>query len=229
MNRPIEALRRLRAAFLLATLPLVVAVGPAEAHRLKVFATVEDGDIFGHAFFVGGGRPEGAELTIADANGVEAFHGRTDPQGGFRWRPLVALDYTITVDTGDGHRVVGTVAADRLASVASPPSPAVSVAGKVPPPDIPAATPVATSTAPAADPGAACLSPIDPAALAKIAESRVDQAVARQLRPLIEAYDQAEGRVRINDVLGGIGMIVGLFGTAAWATARRRPSEVRDV
>jgi nickel transport protein len=51
----------------------------------------------------------------------------------------------------------------------------------------------------------------------------VDTAVARQIRPLLEAQAEADGRVRFNDVMGGIGMIVGLAGAALWASARRGP------
>jgi nickel transport protein len=53
-------------------------------------------------------------------------------------------------------------------------------------------------------------------------EAQVDRAVARQVQPLLEAYDQAEARVRFNDVMGGIGMIVGLAGAGLWALSRRR-------
>ena len=53
-------------------------------------------------------------------------------------------------------------------------------------------------------------------------ELAVDRAVERQIRPLLEAYDAAEGRLRFNDIVGGIGMIVGLAGIALWAASRRR-------
>jgi nickel transport protein len=49
----------------------------------------------------------------------------------------------------------------------------------------------------------------------------VDAAVARQLRPLLEAYEAAEGRTRFNDIMGGIGMIMGLAGLALWGSTRR--------
>ncbi|NLH79539.1 MAG: hypothetical protein GX458_01670, partial [Phyllobacteriaceae bacterium] len=65
------------------------------------------------------------------------------------------------------------------------------------------------------------------AALTRQIERAVDVAVARQLRPLLEAYDQAEGRLRFNDVAGGIGMIVGLAGAALWVSARRRERKDR--
>ena len=53
-------------------------------------------------------------------------------------------------------------------------------------------------------------------------EAAVDAAVARQTRPLMEAFEAMETRLRFNDIVGGIGMIVGLAGAALWAMARRK-------
>lgn len=213
---PTTALRRPLAALAVALAVVFTAPGSAEAHRLKMFVTAEDGEISGYAFFIGGGRPEGVDFVVKDAKGAEVFRGRTDDQGNFRWRPSVAADYAITVDAGDGHWIEGTIAADRLGAVAA----AASEAPAAPAPEAaaPAANPIAATSAPAL----ACPAPIDPAALSKLVEAQVDKAVARQLRPLIEAQTQAEGRVRLNDVMGGIGMIVGLAGAGLWATSRRR-------
>jgi nickel transport protein len=188
-----------------AALALILALSwpaTATAHRLKLFVTVDDGALAGYAFFVGGGRPEGVDF-IVKKDGGEVFRGKTDSQGNFRWKPDVPANYSVTVDAGDGHWAEGAIAADRLGGLAAPAPP-------------PAAAP---SQAP--QPSGAC-APNDPAALAKLVEAQVDKAVARQLRPLMEAYDQAEGRVRFNDVMGGVGMIVGLAGAGLWALSRRK-------
>lgn len=191
---------------------LLAFAAPAEAHRLKLFATVEDGEIGGYAFFVGGGRPEGVDFVVRDTSGREVFRGRTDDAGNFRWRPPVAADYRVTVDAGDGHWVEGTISADRLTSAVSSDVPSVSA-----PPPAPAGS---TAAVAAATP--ACSAPFDPAVLSRIVATEVDRSVGRQLRPLLEAWDQAEGRVRFNDVMGGVGMIVGLAGAWLWAASRRR-------
>lgn len=211
MTRP----RRLAAVLAVAIGTGLGFAGPAAAHRMKMFVTAVDGEISGYAFFVGGGRPTDVDVVVADTAGAEVFRGRTDDQGGFRWRPPKPADYTVTVDAGDGHWTAGTIAADRLGA-ASPlaPAPSASVA----------AAPVAAPAAPAA-PAGVCPAAIDPAALAAMVEAQVDRAVARQVRPLIEATERAEGRVRFNDVMGGLGMIVGLAGAAMWATTRRRGRE----
>lgn len=192
-----------------ALLVVLALPGAASAHRLKLFLTVEDGALGGYAFFVGGGRPEGSAVVVKDAGGHEVYRGKTDDQGAFRWKPPVAADYSVTVDAGDGHWVEGFLAADRLGGAPAAPAPAPAAA-------------LPEQAANALKPDAnACAQP-DPAALAKLVEAQVDRAVARQLRPLIESYNLAEGRVRLNDVMGGIGMIVGLAGAGLWALSRRR-------
>ena len=50
----------------------------------------------------------------------------------------------------------------------------------------------------------------------------IEAAVARQIRPLRQQLDAYEDKVRLHDILGGIGMIFGVFGTAAWWSTRRR-------
>lgn len=68
----------------------------------------------------------------------------------------------------------------------------------------------------------ACMADTD--ALADLIEARVDAAVARQTRPLLEALAEAEARLRFSDIMAGIGMIAGIAGAALWASARRRGS-----
>ncbi|MBK5965704.1 hypothetical protein CCR95_16830, partial [Thiocystis minor] len=57
---------------------------------------------------------------------------------------------------------------------------------------------------------------IDPALIAAI-----DQAVARQVRPLREQLIAAQDEVRLRDILGGLGYILGLTGLALWWRSRR--------
>ena len=182
-------IRRLALALAL----LAATAMPAAAHRLKLFATIEGGTISGYAFFIGGGRPEGAAIIIRDENGAEVHRDATDAEGRFAWTPPAAGSFTVTVDAGDGHGADIRLGAERFGA-ASPSSSAAIAA--------PASAPPLTDTA--------------------AIEAAVDRAVARQIRPLLEAYDEAEGRVRFNDIVGGIGMIVGLAGAALWASSRRR-------
>lgn len=200
-----EAGRRLSFLRWLARTGLPVLLGAllwsttAEAHRLKVFATVEDGAIDGYAFFIGGGRPQGAGVVIRDAGGAPVAELSTSATGDFHWKPPAPGAYDVTVSAGDGHIASARIAADRFLP-AGPVTPA------------PVAMPAISGGVAEKALPAAC----DPAAL----EAAVDRAVERQVRPLMEAYAAAEGRVRFNDVAGGLGMIFGLAGVALWVRSR---------
>lgn len=50
----------------------------------------------------------------------------------------------------------------------------------------------------------------------------IELAVARQVAPLQEQLDAYENTVRVHDVLGGVGWLVGLCGLWAWWGGRRR-------
>ena len=175
-------------------LALLVCATPAKAHRLKLFATLEGDMISGYAFFVGSGRAQGAVISIRDAADKEVATLTTDDAGAYAYKAPTAQNYRLTANTGDGHVADAVIDAARFSD---------------------AATEVASQSA------VADAAPVSSVSQAQI-ERAVDAAVARQLRPLIEAYEAAEGRTRFNDIMGGIGMIVGLAGLALWASARRR-------
>lgn len=182
----------------------------AEAHRLKVFATVEDGVVHGYAFFVGGGRPSEANLVIRNAAGVELYRGQTDAEGGFRFKPATATDLSLAVDAGDGHVADTKIAASRF-----PPGASLAMLGSA-------------QAANAASPGGSAQNTALPgqspsqAELSALIDRSVDAAVARQIGPLLEAYAQADGRARFNDVVSGILAIIGLAGLLVWGSTRRR-------
>jgi nickel transport protein len=54
-------------------------------------------------------------------------------------------------------------------------------------------------------------------------ELMVEQAVARQVRPLREQLIAHQDRIRLQDLLGGIGYILGLAGLALWWRSRGSP------
>lgn len=179
-------IRRLLVAF--AALSLLAL--PAEAHRLKLFAQVTGASVIGYGFFIGGGRPQGADLLVTTPDGKEVSRLKTDHDGGFSFTPSTPGRYHLSLTAGDGHFADLDISMDGM----------------------PVAAPVATS--------APSTSGIPADLDARIAQT-VDAAVARQVRPLLEAYDAADGRVRFNDLIGGLGWIVGLAGLWAWFRSRR--------
>ncbi|MFO1070287.1 MAG: hypothetical protein U1E14_17365 [Geminicoccaceae bacterium] len=73
--------------------------------------------------------------------------------------------------------------------------------------------------------GAPPLSAAEPSSGAPVTvgAAELEAIVARQLEPLREQLAAAEERVRLRDILGGIGYVVGIAGLAAWFTSRRAP------
>lgn len=64
-----------------------------------------------------------------------------------------------------------------------------------------------------------------PTATAKSTDTiALEQAIARQIRPLQEQLNQMQERAKFQDVLGGIGYIMGLAGFALWW--RQRPQKI---
>jgi nickel transport protein len=176
----------------------LATVGPAAAHKLKVFATVEGDAVTGYAFFIGGGRARGTPWTATSADAPLAS-GATDAEGRFRFTPPspVTAAITVTVDTREGHIASATLPASRFAGA--------DAAEPVPPPVEPPARPVPSEAEP----------PSDTAAL-------VEVAVQREVAPLLERLEEMDSRLRFTDILSGIFLIIGLAGIGLWARSRSR-------
>lgn len=182
-----------------ALIALFCLVLPAEAHRLKLFAHVTGDTISGYGFYIGGGRPQGTDLVVSTPDGKEVSRLKTGADGTFSFTPPTPGTYRLSLSGGDGH--IATVD-------------------------------ISTGGAPAAKPPEATKQDAPAAALPADLDARiataVDAAVARQITPLLEAYDAADGRVRFNDLLGGLGWIVGMAGLWAWFRAKRQTPDARD-
>lgn len=196
-----------------ALLFLTCLTAAADGHRLMLFATVEDGAVRGYGFFVGGGRPNTARLVIRNGAGVELFNGPAGADGSFSFRPGQASNLILTMDAGDGHVADAHIAADRFAAngTLGPVAPARA-----------AETAGAASHAGRQGDEVAGSSPAD---LSALIDRSVDRAVARQIAPLLEAYAAAQSRVRFNDVVSGVAVIIGLAGAFLWASSRRRADD----
>ena len=187
---------RLIASALLACLMAIAALSPAHAHRLRVFAVVEQGQINGYAYFVGGPRAKGASVIFRDQKKRELHRMTADAKGAFSWKPAQPQTIRIVVDAGDGH--VGNLVIDR----------ARFSGGRA-------------DAAPGTDEHDIATETLSPGQRETI-ETVVDAAVARHTRPLMEAFEAMETRTRFNDIIGGMGMIIGVAGAAMWALSRRK-------
>ncbi len=186
----------LRALVLLLALLLA---GPAAAHSLRLFAKVEGREVSGYGFFVGGGRPRGADWSARMA-GLPLAQGQTDAEGGFRFElpEAVTGDVVIALDTGEGHMARVTLPPERFGGA---PVPAGAIPLRAGGPALPAAE-----------------EPLSAQALRAI----VSQAVEAEVTPLRERIERMDARMRVTDIVSGLFLILGGAGIALWARGRRR-------
>lgn len=183
---------------------------PAFAHKLKVFATAVGAQVDGSVYFVGSGPAPGARISIETADGQPVETLQADTDGNFSFIAISHTDHLIKADTGDGHSAQITIAAEDLP--ASLPSPTGSPASAASLTLVPSA---------AAAPAAPAVVATPPASGSTI-EDLVAKAVAQQIRPLREEINAYEDQVRLRDIAGGIGYIVGLAGLTLWLRDRHR-------
>ena len=187
---------RLMIAFCSALILAILAMSPAHAHRLRVFATVEQGEISGYAYFVGGARAKGASVIFRDSADRELHRLSADEKGAFRWRPERPQTIRIRVDAGEGHVGSAVIQSSRFSGRR-------------------AEADASEDAEPSAETNLS-------SANRDMIVAAVDAAVERHSRTLLEKFEAMETRTRFNDIVGGIGMIIGMAGAALWAMARRK-------
>ncbi len=216
----------------MALVAIMLALTPhrAFAHSFHVFA-LGDGDIIeGYAYFGGGARPHHAALSVEVSNGTVLLTGQTNDNGEFRLKVDHLDDYTIRANTGDGHAAAYIVKASELADSlpkASADSPASVIALNAADDDTNTTnTDINLSPNSPPSPTGSKTTPqnqrisITPQQLSDL----VSHAVAKQVNPLREQIVAYENKVRFSDIIGGLGIIIGIFGMIAWWQARKRVS-----
>lgn len=98
---------------------LVLAASPALAHKLKLFAAAEGGDIVGSAYFAGGGKAVEVDGSVIAADGAVIARFRTDGQGAFRVAVPLGQPLKLRVEAGDGHVAEASLGADEVSPVTS--------------------------------------------------------------------------------------------------------------
>jgi nickel transport protein len=188
---------------LLLLLILILLPISAEAHKIRVFAYAEGDTIKGETSFNGGKPAKNIEILVTNSTSEETIlTTRTNDQGEFTFTLSEAVkkaqnDILIIANAGEGHRNTWLLqAADYLPDVVTKtpmqqPKEKVQKTNKQP-------GNVATG--------------IDEKSLKKI----VDQSVAEQLGPIKRMLiENNEKKVSLQDIIGGIGYIIGLAGLAA--------------
>ncbi len=183
----------------------VVLPSPALAHRLNVFAYVVGDEVNVEAYFSGGARAQGADVTVYGAEKEVLFTGRTDEKGLWVFpAPAVAGDLEIVAETEDGHKGRCALKAEELAGI----TPRV---------DVPVAEAGGADEASEArgEPAA----PVGDLEEIRASLERIDASLLTVQRQLAELRKPGAGP-SLDRVLAGVGFIVGLTGVAMYFMAR---------
>lgn len=188
--------------------------GLVRAHGLQVFAAADADVIRGSAYFSGGAPASGVDVLIEDGAGRLIAELTSGADGVFHFPISVVADHRVVARTSDGHRaewlVRGAEFGSALVGVSRD-----GTAGKLEP-DAGGAGPRSIQE-PARRPDTAIA---DTAGVDPVLVATIERAVAGQLRPLREELATARYRAGLQDLLGGIGYIIGLAGIALWWRVR---------
>ena len=192
------------------SLPLLAAVAAglglfagngAQAHTINVFAYVEDGVIHGEVFARGGTPIAGAKITALDPQGAKLAETIADAEGRFALIPTRRCPWRLVADAGEGHQAEYTVPSDELPEGLpdggdAPGEPAGATAAE------PAAAP---ADRPHQRPAAGAQGGLD-----------------KQVIALRRDIEQLRQELRFQDIVGGIGYILGLMGVSFYFLGVRR-------
>jgi nickel transport protein len=194
---------------LVAALMLLTA-GAALAHRVNVFAWVEGDTVFVECKYPDGTKVHEGVIRVLDSASKELLSGKTNDKGEFSFKVPKLDDLTVVLEAGMGHRGDWPLSRQDLAPAGEEPKPGPAAA--------PQASPKNEAPSPAAaEPAAGPASP-PPAGIDQAIEKALDKKLAPVMKMLAEMHEQ---KVRLTDVLGGLGYIFGLVGVAAYF--KRKP------
>jgi nickel transport protein len=221
------------AALVLALTLLVPAA--ALAHKVSIFAYVEGKNLVVDAFYSKSNKVNHGQVTVHNAATGEEYARVTTDENGAVTIPIPAkaiaakADLRLRLVAGEGHQDDTTVSASEFAGLSAiataqkrePAATAKQPAGKEGNKAANGADVAKSASVPAASPAAAPA--LDEAALARIVNQAVEQAMDSKLAPvkrlLLQSAERGPGPT---EIAGGIGYIVGLFGVAAFIASRRK-------
>jgi nickel transport protein len=234
--------RSCSASLSLALVVLAVVLGwpwprPALAHKVVVFATCTGKTIDGEVYFHGGTAARNVKVTLAGPEGQVLGETTTDDEGRFTFPVHFRCDHKVIADAGGGHGAEYTVPADELPESLPRPGSgdqAVGATAEEAEPRPLAPDDAETPTVPrASDQGAFPQQSDEQAFPAPAREGPVaappekdlraeTEAIAHQLAALRRDLNEYENELRLRDVLGGLGYILGIMGVVFYFLGVRR-------
>ena len=182
-----------------------VAATSAYAHKVNVFAYAEGDEVYIQGYFSDGTKAKNSDVTVFTRDGSEFAKGKTNENGEYAFATKGDRQaLRIVLNAGLGHQAAYEIPVDELAGDA------------------------ATQTAEVADvkdplsgPGNDPVNAGNDAAAAPMTEAMVRKAVAEGVLPLAREISALKERRGFSDIVGGIGLILGILGIFAYVRARQ--------
>lgn len=197
----------------LAILLFFLYAGTASAHKFFVTGWVEGDSVFLEAAFGDGSLAHNAEVIVYDEDGSVLLESTTNDQGEFNFKVEKKAPLKIKVKAGMGHQDEILIPLEEIALAFAD----GGVQGS-------STAPMETATVPddKAQPGlvVAATSGVTQKDIQQIIEKALD----KKLRPIVRklaAQDKAE-KPKVQDIMGGIGYILGLVGLGTYVHYRRK-------
>ena len=192
---------------ILATLLLSVCAWSAQAHKVNMFATVEGDQVFIEGYFLDGKKPMHSEVTVYDSNNKQLLTGLTNNEGQFSFKIPAPGPLRVKLNAGEGHLKEITLTADELGLDTS----ANRVIENIAP------TAAANVENEIVSDGSTNDEAISNAQLQLL----IERAVGKTIRPLVREIDELKERRGVSDIIGGIGIIMGIGGLFLYLKARK--------
>jgi len=195
---------RFRSLLALIAFCLILSPAPTFAHRIHVFAYGRGTTIQGQAYFTEDSPARHVTVTALDPAGEEIGKTTTDEEGQFTLEARFRCDHLIQVSTSDGHGGAYTVSASELSR-------------DLPPRDGSADSPPPSSSEVPSHPGQEHTHAPPPEA----GQEHIEE-LFQQIVELRKRFDSYTDRIRLQDVLGAVGYILGLAGVAFYFLGTRQ-------
>lgn len=202
----------------------LTGIDPALAHRVMIFAWIDGSTVHTQSRFPGDRAVSAGEIIVCDSDGNRLLSGRTDGEGQFSFdldRVAGPGPLQIKLVAGMGHQASWKISAEEVAAARAgrseaAPLPVMDKTGAEPAhksgPDSPEAVAAAEPLSPGRGP---CLSEAD---VQRIVDASLDRKLSPVMRMLVTIQEKMA--VGLDDIMAGIGYILGLTGVAAYAYAR---------
>ena len=100
---------------------IVIPVSLAHAHKVIIFAWVEDGMVFSESSFGSKREAKNCKVTVVNEKGDQVYTGITDKNGKFSFKIAenIDSDLTLNLDAGQDHKANWKIPVDELKLVPS--------------------------------------------------------------------------------------------------------------